>query len=70
MQQTIDFECKECDEVIFNMPKIEVQRHMLKHKIDQLGDVDILRIAHKDYNVDYLGQTIARIPKGTLPKGW
>ncbi len=70
MQQSIDFECKECGEVCFNMPKIEVQRHMLKHKIDLLADVDIYRIAHKDYYVDVIGQAISRLPKGTMPKGW
>jgi hypothetical protein len=43
---------------------------MLHHKIDQISELDIFRIAHKDYNVDYIGQTVSRIPKGTLPKGW
>ena len=70
MQQMIDFECKECGEVTFNMPKIEVQRHMLKHKIDQLGESDIYRIAHRDYIVDEIGQAISKIPRGTMPKGW
>ena len=70
MIQTIDFECKECGEVIFNMPKINVQRHMLKHKIDQLDDVSVFRIMHKDYYVDYIGQAISKIQKGTMPKDW
>jgi len=61
---------KECEEVVFNMPKIEVQRHMLHHKVDPISEFDIFRIAHKDYNVDYLGQTVSSIPKGTLPKCW
>jgi hypothetical protein len=43
---------------------------MLHHKIDQISEIDIFRIAHKDYNVDCLGQIVSSIPKGTLSKDW
>ena len=75
MIQTIDFECSICGDVIFNMPKFEVQKHVTKHKLDQLDEKQLVEIGKRmDWYIQGITKRWSPEPlvkqEGTLPKGW